>query len=1406
MKQTLFTLLLIFSSFTFSTAQVLENFTDGDFTQNPIWNGDANSFIVSGDSLRSNSTTANDTLYLSTPSTLALQAQWELFVRLNFSTSSTNYVDVYLMSDASNLRQTQNGYFVRLGNTSDDICLYKVVNGTKSIIIDGVNTSLSSSDNKVRLKITRDASNNWTLLREINGNGSSYVSEGSVVDASVNNSAFFGFFVRQSTASFFKKHWFDNINVGNIIIDTTAPQLLSTAPTSSTTLDVDFDEALDNSTASNVSNYVVDNGVGMPISAAIDANDASLVHLIFSAPFNAGIDYQLTVNSVKDVAQNVINANATTSFYLPKIFDVVINEVMADPTPVVGLPDAEYIELYNRSAHTINLAGWKLQIGSSLKVLPNYQLAAGAYVLLVNATSAPLYSNLNNVIIPSGLSSTSLTNSGTTLTLFTANSDFIHQISYSDQWYLDASKVNGGWSLEQIDPANPCAGAVNWRASIAAVGGTPGMTNSIQGNNPDNTSPYITAVNVTGNNTLQVVFNELVQTANLNVASLYAVDNAMGNPTAVNFVGGLSNVIVLTFSTDFTPNIIYHLSVTAPVLDCVGNAQSQVLSSAFSLYNAAAFDVVFTEVMADPDPVQGLPNVEYLEIYNRTPFPINMTNWKFVYGTTEKTITAGIVQPFAYALITSPANAIALTSVANFNVVSIPDLANSFLTNSGTNLLLQDSMGHDISFALYADSWYGDATKANGGWSLEKIDMSNFCAGKQNWKASVNENGGTPGAINSVNGLFPDNTAPAIKSICVLDSITLQVDFTELVSSNSISSSNVIIDQGATVQQVLFDNNYANSMIVKLQNSLNSAATYTLSINSTFVDCNANNSANTSSFSFSLAPASLYSLVINEIMADPSPLVSTLPEAEYIELYNKNNFSINLYGYTLLNGSSSSMLGCATIAPNDYLIICNANDVDAFANYGKTLGNFGFSISNSGQQIQLRNLSNEVVSTVSFTDAWYKDTYKKDGGWSLEQIDPNNPCGGDMNWKASQSSIGGTPGKINSVNSKNVDAAKPELHRALVVAPNKLRLFFSETLTGSSTKDLSSYSVNNSIGQPTAVAVAGVNASDLVLTFSNTFSSKIVYTINVTSVITDCVGNKLQENSTADFAIAEIADSNDVLINEILYNPETDGYDFVEIYNNSEKVIDLRNLRVANVDTSTLIPTSVQIIDSIGYLIFPGKYYVLTENPADIESRYTVLNKRNLVQVENLPTLSITAGTIAICKPNLQLVDYTSYTDAMQFPLLASSKGVSLERISFTRKSIDAGNWHSAAQTAGYATPTSINSQFSIEKTSDDFITLSKDIFSPDNDSYDDVLQISLNPGNEGKVSSIDVYDQRGVLVKNIYGSLLLGTAVNTVTWDGTNLNNEKCDIGAYVILVTVFDVKGEVKRYKKAVVLAEKL
>jgi len=56
------------------------------------------------------------------------------------------------MSDVANLTQTQNGYFVRIGNTAKEISLYSIVGGVKTLIIDGANNSVTSSNNKIKLR------------------------------------------------------------------------------------------------------------------------------------------------------------------------------------------------------------------------------------------------------------------------------------------------------------------------------------------------------------------------------------------------------------------------------------------------------------------------------------------------------------------------------------------------------------------------------------------------------------------------------------------------------------------------------------------------------------------------------------------------------------------------------------------------------------------------------------------------------------------------------------------------------------------------------------------------------------------------------------------------------------------------------------------------------------------------------------------------------------------------------------------------------------------------------------------------------------------------------------------------------------------------------------------------------
>ena len=59
--------------------------------------------------------------------------------------------------------------------------------------------------------------------------------------------------------------------------------------------------------------------------------------------------------------------------------------------------------------------------------------------------------------------------------------------------------------------------------------------------------------------------------------------------------------------------------------------------------------------------------------------------------------------------------------------------------------------------------------------------------------------------------------------------------------------------------------------------------------------------------------------------------------------------------------------------------------------------------------------------------------------------------------------------------------------------------------------------------------------------------------------------------------------------------------------------------------------------------------------------------------------------------------------------------------------------------------------------------------------------------------------------MKQLIRNELLGIK-GTFSWDGINEEREKARIGIYIIFFEVFDLKGNVKHYKKTCVLGGKL
>lgn len=727
-------------------AQFTDDFTDGDFSSSPGWTGNDAFFTVDNGQLRSNTGTlaSSATYALSTPSTLAADAQWEFFVNLKFATSGANYVDLFLMSDVQDLALPNNGYCVRIGETSDHVALYKVTAGSSSLLVaspDGIVNS--STDNPFRIKVTRDAADLWTLYYDDGATGT-YVIAGTITESSFASSTWFGISITQSTAaSVVNNHFFDDFYAGPIILDTSPPTVVGVTATADDNVDVQWNEPL-NLTA--IGNYDILPSIGVS-TAVQDAFNPALVHLTPAIPMSANVPYSLFASSAEDLAGNPASGSSTdftwTVLVPAQPGDVVMNELMPDPDPPVGLPNAEFVELLNTTTdQTFDLSGWTITDGSSTGTLPEVQLPPGGIVILASTANAPLFTGFGTAVeVPSF---PSLNNDGDSMELLDANGVVIDAVAYLSAWYNDPAKMDGGWTLERKDPFTPCPGANNWAASINGAGGTPGAQNSNFALLNDTVPPVLAQVFVVDSVTVDLLFNEAMDQASL-LNGAYAIDPAVA---IVNAEVITSDRVRLHLAVELEPGALHTLMVTE-VGDCPGNTIGAGNTAIFALPEPiVAGDVVINEVLYDP---RGSGS-DFVELYNRSQKVLSLAGLQLANGSGSNALVTAdpwLLLPGGHvALATDPADVLMnypLGHADRLLQAALPSFNNGegavILLDTGSDTLDRFNYSDDLHFALL---------QGVDGVSLERVDPDRPTNDNSNWHSAAADVGfATPGYQNS---------------------------------------------------------------------------------------------------------------------------------------------------------------------------------------------------------------------------------------------------------------------------------------------------------------------------------------------------------------------------------------------------------------------------------------------------------------------------------------------------------------------------------------------------------------------------------------------------------------------------------------------------------------------------------
>lgn len=546
-----------------------------------------------------------------------------------------------------------------------------------------------------------------------------------------------------------------------------------------------------------------------------------------------------------------------------------------------------------------------------------------------------------------------------------------------------------------------------------------------------------------------------------------------------------------------------------------------------------------------------------------------------------------------------------------------------------------------------------------------------------------------------------------------------------------------------------------------------------------------------------------YDVVIDEIMADPAPQIS-LPSNEWIELKNVSANPVNLQNWRIgdATGQSGPMPNFI-LQPDSFVIVCTGSAVAAMQVYGRVISVTGFpSLDNDGDQLFLKSNTGLTIHAVSYSLSWFQNSVKSDGGWTLEMIDTKNPCAGISNWKASTDTKGGTPGIKNSVDAVSNDQSMPSVKNAYALDNLNIVIVFDESLDSLKGATVASYVIDGGISIQSAIPVSPL-FDKVQLTLTTAMQANTVYNITVNN-ITDCKNNSISAKNKAKIGLPVDAGPTEIVINEILFNPKSGGSDYVEFYNRSNKIFDANKLYIANRNSSGTI-SSAKLVSTSPYYIFPGDYLVVTEDPINLSLDYLVQSPDAVFELSSLPSLPDDEGDAIILNLQGAVVDEVVYKDDWQFALLANPDGVALERIDPDGPSQESGNWHSAASTAGYGTPTYKNSQYKLLQAISATVEVIPKIFSPDNDGRDDIATIQYKTTEPGYIANITIYDANGRPVRNLVKNGTLGLQ-GYWTWDGLDEKRLKLPVGTYILLTEIFNLNGKKQTFKNVLVLARQL
>ncbi|MBZ0204363.1 MAG: lamin tail domain-containing protein [Ignavibacteria bacterium] len=702
-------------------------------------------------------------------------------------------------------------------------------------------------------------------------------------------------------------------------------------------------------------------------------------------------------------------------------------------------------------------------------------------------------------------------------------------------------------------------------------------------------------------------------------------------------------------------------------------------------YSQNPGDVAINEIMYAPTPSTN----EWFELYNNTANPINLANWKWKDATaTLRVITTLSININAgdFAVVCQDSSTFRTTYPGFSGILLQPNNSWSALNNTGDQLILFSGSGTVIDSINFTSSWGG----STGNKSLERVSSTASTNQQTNWGTSIAVAGATPNLRNSIspanndlilNILSFSSNSPLIgtnlqinanvKNRGLLPAVAYTVSFYEDYNKDSIPvPSELIITLNSAGPLNAGDSaNYnANDLLDSLGiRQYIAVVTYALDEDTT-------NNKRIGQVNV-ISAGGFDSLIVNEIMYAPT----TNTGKEWFEIYNKTSNPVNLANWKWKDATASIntiTTQAITIPANGFAVVCeDSTAVKGFypLNTGVFIQTSWSALNNTGDNLILLNSTGVIIDSLTFTSSWGAST----GNKSLERISVSAPTNQQSNWGTSVSPIGSTPNRVNSLTPKPNDLALNSITFSRTTPSLGDTLGITAQVKNRGLNSVTSYTVSfyddynrDSIPNPSELKITmnssgTINAGDS----ANYMYSQVLDSAGFRqyiSVVTftldeDTTNNKL----TKGIEVSGGSTAGRVLVNEIMYDPPTGECEWVELFNNSDSVVNLKNWKIQDNGTTQVVITASD------YFLNPDQYVVISQNDT-IFSFHPGLKPEKVIINSSLPSLNNTGDAVVINKINGTLSDRVDYLPDW------GGSNVSLERININGASTDSSNWASS--------------------------------------------------------------------------------------------------------------------------------